>query len=48
MKAAVDLMQEVRAEICECLVVIELVDLHGKDSLGVPFHSLVQYDDSDS
>ena len=44
MKAACDLMEKFGAEVVLCLVVIELVDLKGKDKLSKPFKTLLQYE----
>ncbi|XP_041376026.1 adenine phosphoribosyltransferase-like [Gigantopelta aegis] len=44
MKAACELMTMVKAEILECLVVIELDFLKGRDKLTKPIHSLIHYD----
>ena len=44
MKAACDLMNKLEADIVQCLVVIELVDLKGKDKLTAPFKSLLEYE----
>ena len=43
MKAAVDLMEKIGANVMECLVVIELNDLNGRAKVTKPFHSLIQY-----
>jgi len=44
MKAACDLMNKLEADIVQCFVVIELVDLKGKDKLKAPFKSLLEYE----
>jgi len=45
MKAACDLMDKLEADIVQCFVIIELVDLKGKDKLAnTPFKSLLQYE----
>ncbi|KZC11756.1 Adenine phosphoribosyltransferase [Dufourea novaeangliae] len=44
MAAAVELLQSTGAEVVECLVIIELNGLKGRDKLGVPTHSFIQYD----
>ncbi|NXJ16817.1 APT phosphoribosyltransferase, partial [Odontophorus gujanensis] len=45
MCAACELLARLKADILECLVVIELKALGGAAKLGaVPFHSLLQYD----
>ena len=46
MEAACQLMQECKAEVLECMCVIELTDLNGVKKLpeNVPVYSLVKYD----
>lgn len=44
MSAAVQLLKSVGADVVECLVIIELISLKGRDKVGVPVHSFVQYD----
>ncbi|XP_075289577.1 adenine phosphoribosyltransferase isoform X2 [Opisthocomus hoazin] len=45
MRAACELMERLKAEVVECLVIIELKLLKGSEKLGpVPFYSLLQYD----
>ncbi|NXP51672.1 APT phosphoribosyltransferase, partial [Heliornis fulica] len=45
MCAACELVKRLKAEVLECLVIIELKLLRGAENLGaVPFHSLLQYD----
>uniref|UniRef100_A0A8B9Q1X9 Adenine phosphoribosyltransferase n=1 Tax=Apteryx owenii TaxID=8824 RepID=A0A8B9Q1X9_APTOW len=45
MRAACELLGRLKAEILECLVVIELRSLKGAEKLpSVPLHSLLQYD----
>lgn len=44
MGAAIKLLRLAGAEVVECLVVIELNYLKGREKLDVPVHSLVQYD----
>lgn len=44
MTAAVQLLKSVGADVVECLVIIELTSLKGRDKVGVPVHSFVQYD----
>ncbi|NWI53671.1 APT phosphoribosyltransferase, partial [Calyptomena viridis] len=45
MCAACELLKRLKAEILECLVVIELKLLKGSEKLNsTPFHSLLQYD----
>lgn len=45
MAAAVSLMKAVGAEVTECVVVIELTGLKGRDKVSAPTFSLIQYDD---
>ncbi|NXQ11388.1 APT phosphoribosyltransferase, partial [Peucedramus taeniatus] len=45
MCAACELLKRLKAEILECLVIIELKDLKGSEKLNsIPFYSLLQYD----
>ncbi|NXD39013.1 APT phosphoribosyltransferase, partial [Copsychus sechellarum] len=45
MRAACELLKGLKAEILECLVVIELKGLKGSEKLNsIPFYSLLQYD----
>jgi len=44
MAAAVQLIKSVDADVIECLVIMELTLLKGRDKLGVPVHSFIQYD----
>lgn len=44
MAAAVQLLKSVGADVIECLVIMELTSLKGRDKIGVPVHSFVQYD----
>lgn len=44
MAAAVQLIKSVGADVIECLVIMELTMLKGRDKLGVPVHSFIQYD----
>ncbi|XP_032691028.1 adenine phosphoribosyltransferase [Odontomachus brunneus] len=44
MTAAVQLLKSVGADVVECLVIMELISLKGRDKVGVPVHSFVQYD----
>ncbi|NWU94862.1 APT phosphoribosyltransferase, partial [Upupa epops] len=45
MCAAYELLKRLKAEVLECLVVIELKSLKGSEKLkSVPFYSLLQYD----
>jgi len=43
MKAAYNLMKELKADIVECMVVIELVDLKGREQIPANFYSLVEF-----
>lgn len=45
MSAAVQLLKSVAADVVECLVIIELTSLKGRDKVGVPIHSFLKYDD---
>lgn len=42
--AACKLLQEGGAEVVECLIVMELMGLKGRDKIPAPIHSLVQFD----
>nr|KAF6318204.1 adenine phosphoribosyltransferase [Pipistrellus kuhlii] len=45
MHAACELLGQLRAEVLECLSVVELTSLKGREKLGgVPFFSLLQYE----
>lgn len=44
MAAAVELLKNSGAEVIQCLVVIELKSLKGRNKISAPVHSLVQYD----
>lgn len=44
MKAAFDLMQSMKVEVSECMVVIELPDLKGRDKVPANLYSVVQYE----
>lgn len=44
MLAAISLIKSTGAEVIECLTIIELTGLKGREKLGVPVHSFVQYD----
>lgn len=44
MAAAVQLVKSAGAEVIECLVIIELNKLKGREKLGAPVHSFIQYD----
>ncbi|XP_011156481.1 adenine phosphoribosyltransferase [Solenopsis invicta] len=41
---AVKLLKSVGTNVIECLVIMELTLLKGRDKLGVPVHSFIQYD----
>lgn len=45
MAAACQLLEQGGAKVAECLIVIELTGLHGRDKLSAPVHSLVKIDD---
>jgi len=45
MSAAVQLLKSVGADIVECLVIMELASLKGRNKLDVPCYSLVQFND---
>lgn len=44
MAAAVELLEFAEATVVECLVIIELVGLNGRNKLKAPVHSFIQYD----
>ncbi|EZA61607.1 hypothetical protein DMN91_004124 [Ooceraea biroi] len=44
MTAAIKLLKSVGADVIECLVIMELTSLKGREKLGVPVHSFVQFD----
>ncbi|NWY28772.1 APT phosphoribosyltransferase, partial [Pheucticus melanocephalus] len=45
MRAACELLKRLKAEILECLVIIELKALKGSEKLNsIPFYSLLQYE----
>lgn len=44
MATAVQLVKSVGADVIECLVIMELTLLNGRDKVGVPVHSFIQYD----
>lgn len=45
MFAACDLLHQLRAEVVECVSLVELTSLKGREKLGpIPFFSLLQYD----
>lgn len=44
MAAAVQLLKSAGADVVECLVIMELTSMKGRDKLGVPVHSFIQFD----
>lgn len=45
MRTACDLLNQLRAEVLECVSIVELTSLKGREKLGaVPFFSLLQYE----
>ncbi|XP_012060986.1 PREDICTED: adenine phosphoribosyltransferase [Atta cephalotes] len=44
MAAAVQLVKSIGAEVIECIVIMELTLLKGRDKVDVPVHSFIQYD----
>lgn len=44
MAAAINLVKLTGATVVECLVIIELNGLKGREKLDVPVHSFIQYD----
>lgn len=44
MTAAVQLIQSAGADVIECLVIMELTSLKGRDKVGVPVYSFIKYD----
>lgn len=42
--AACQLLKAGGAQVIECLIVIELVSLHGRDKIPAPIHSLIYID----
>ncbi|XP_018340312.1 PREDICTED: adenine phosphoribosyltransferase [Trachymyrmex septentrionalis] len=44
MAAAVQLIKSTGADVIKCIVIIELTLLKGRDKVGVPVHSFIQYD----
>ncbi|XP_033336411.1 adenine phosphoribosyltransferase [Megalopta genalis] len=44
MNAAIELLESLGANVVECLVIIELNRLKGKEKLNVPVHSFIQYE----
>ncbi|KAK0048227.1 adenine phosphoribosyltransferase [Biomphalaria pfeifferi] len=45
MKAACDLMVKLKAQVCLCLVIIELPSLKGRDKVSYPVKSLITFTD---
>ncbi|ELT87011.1 hypothetical protein CAPTEDRAFT_120164, partial [Capitella teleta] len=45
MKAAAMLLKSLGAEVVECMVVIELTSLKGRDKVPAPLYSMIQYHD---
>jgi len=43
MKACCDLVNQLGGEIAGLAVLIELAGLKGRDKLGIPVHSVIQY-----
>jgi hypothetical protein len=43
LNAACQLVQQLHATVLECLVVMELVDLKGRENVKAPVHSLIQF-----
>jgi adenine/guanine phosphoribosyltransferase-like PRPP-binding protein len=43
LNASCQLVQQLHATVLECLVVIELVDLKGRENVKAPVHSLIQF-----
>lgn len=43
MKAAIELMEQLKADVAECLTIIELTDLNGQAQITKPFYSFIQY-----
>jgi len=43
MAAAVDLVQQLRGNVLECLVIIELAELNGRKKLNVPVYSMLTF-----
>ncbi|XP_788872.2 adenine phosphoribosyltransferase, partial [Strongylocentrotus purpuratus] len=44
MMAACQLVKNMEAKVLECLVIIELTDLKGKEKLTDPFHTLIDFE----
>jgi hypothetical protein len=43
LNAACQLVQQLHATVLECLVIMELVDLKGRENVKAPVHSLIQF-----
>jgi adenine/guanine phosphoribosyltransferase-like PRPP-binding protein len=43
LKAACQLVEQLQAKVLVCLVVIELLDLKGRENVKAPVHSLIQF-----
>jgi adenine/guanine phosphoribosyltransferase-like PRPP-binding protein len=43
LNAACQLVQQLHARVLECLVVMEIVDLKGRENVKAPVHSLIQF-----
>lgn len=43
LEAACRLIDDCEAEVVECLVIMELTDLKGRNKIKAPVHSLIQY-----
>jgi adenine/guanine phosphoribosyltransferase-like PRPP-binding protein len=43
LNAACQLVQKLHATVLECLVIMELVDLKGRENVRAPVHSLLQF-----
>ena len=43
MRGAVELCRAAGGEVLQCVVLIELLDLHGRSAVHVPVHSFIQY-----
>jgi len=43
LKGACELMEAVGVKVVQCFIVMELMDLKGREKLAVPVHSLLQY-----
>jgi adenine/guanine phosphoribosyltransferase-like PRPP-binding protein len=43
LNAACQLVEKLHATVLECLVIMELVDLKGRENVKAPVHSLLQF-----